>query len=117
LKPINPEAVMALVPCGTRNVLAKSSDLPKRIVECCQRFVNGKPQKFDVNAAVTASAASVSTHSNDSSNEVTARIFLNAAKMGVGAEIIYRSKKIKSRIVSTVSSKCLHMRVTYVMFL
>jgi diacylglycerol kinase family enzyme len=109
--------VMALVPCGTRNVLAKSSDLPKRIVECCQRFVNGKPQKFDVNAAVTASAASVSTHSNDSSNEVTARIFLNAAKMGVGAEIIYRSKKIKSRIVSTVSSKCLHMRVTYVMFL
>jgi diacylglycerol kinase family enzyme len=44
LKPINPEAVIALVPCGTRNVLAKSLDLPKGIVECCQRFVNGKPQ-------------------------------------------------------------------------
>ena len=42
LKPINPGAVMALVPSGTRNVLAKSLDLPEGIVECCQRFVNGK---------------------------------------------------------------------------
>jgi diacylglycerol kinase (ATP) len=109
LKPLNPEAVITLVPCGTRNVLAKSLDLPRGIVECCQRFVNGKPQKIDVTAAVTATAASVSTHSNDHSKEVTARIFLNAAEMGgVGAEIIYRSKKIrdkiKSRIVSTISS-------------
>lgn len=108
LKPINPEAVMALVPSGTRNVLAKSLDLPEGIVECCQRFVNGKPQKIDVIAAVTATAASVSTQSNDHSKEVTARIFLNAAEMGVGAEIIYRSKKIrdkiKSRLASTISS-------------
>jgi diacylglycerol kinase (ATP) len=99
---------MALVPSGTRNVLAKSLDLPEGIVECCQRFVNGKPQKIDVIAAVTATAASVSTQSNDHSKEVTARIFLNAAEMGVGAEIIYRSKKIrdkiKSRLVSTISS-------------
>lgn len=47
LKPINPEAVMALVPCGTRYVLAESLDLLKGIVKCCQRFVDGKPQKFD----------------------------------------------------------------------
>jgi len=82
--------------------------LPEGIVECCQRFVNGKPQKIDVIAAVTATAASVSTYSNDHSKEATARIFLNAAEMGVGAEIIYRSKKIrdniKSRLVSTISS-------------
>jgi diacylglycerol kinase (ATP) len=106
LKPINSEAMMALVPCGTRNVLAKSLGLPEGIVECCKRFVNGKPQKIDVIAAVTATAASEPTHSND--NSKTVRIFLNAAEMGVGAEIIYRSKKIrdkiKSRLVSTVSS-------------
>ena len=57
LNPINPEAVMALVPSGTRNVLAKSLDLPEGIAECCQRFVNGKPQKIDVVAAVTATAS------------------------------------------------------------
>lgn len=89
---------MALVPCGTRNVLAKSSDLPKRIVECCQRFVNGKPQKIDVNAAVTASAASVSTHSNDSSKEVTARIFLNAAEMGLAQKLSIDQRRLGTRL-------------------
>jgi hypothetical protein len=61
---------------------SQSLDLTKGIVECCQWFVNGKPQKIDVTATVTATAASVSTHSNDHSKEVTARIFLNAAEMG-----------------------------------
>ena len=65
-------------------------------------------KKIDVIAAVTATAASASTQSNDQSKEVKARIFLNAAEMGVGAEIIYRSKKIrdkiKRRLVSTISS-------------
>jgi diacylglycerol kinase family enzyme len=55
-------------------------------------------QKIDVITAVTATAASVSTQSNDHSKEVTARIFLNAAEMGVGAEIIYRSKKIRDKL-------------------
>ena len=40
LKPINPEATMGLVPSGSRNVLAKSLDLPDGIFECCRRFVN-----------------------------------------------------------------------------
>ena len=60
--PINPEAMMALVSSGTRNVLAKSLDLPEGIAECCQRFIDGKSQKIDVITTVTATATSVSTH-------------------------------------------------------
>ena len=108
LKPINPEATMGLVPSGSRNVLAKSLDLPDGIVECCQRFVNAKPQKIDVIAAVITTAAEApATASIDHPKEVSARIFLNAAEIGVGAEIIDRSKKIrdkiKSRFISTIS--------------
>jgi diacylglycerol kinase family enzyme len=99
---------MGLVPSGSRNVLAKSLDLPDGIVECCQRFVNAKPQKIDVIAAVITTAAEASaTGSIDHPKEVSARIFINAAEIGVGAEIIDRSKKIrdkiKSRFISTIS--------------
>jgi diacylglycerol kinase (ATP) len=107
LKPINPEAMMGLVPSGSRNVLAKSLDLLDGIVECCQRFVNGKPQKIDVISAVVTTAAARPTAANDYPKEVTTCIFLNAAEMRVGAEIIDRSKKfrdkIKSRFISTIS--------------
>ncbi len=109
LKPINSDAMMGVVPAGSRNVLAKSLDLPDGIVECCQRFVNGKPQKIDViSALVTTPAVPPGTNTNEHPNEVTTRIFLNAAEMGVGAEIIDRSKrirdKVKSRFISTISS-------------
>ena len=104
LKPINPEAMMGLVPAGLRNVLAKSLDLPDGIVECCQRFVNAKPQMIDVISALVTTAPATP---NDHSKGVAARIFLNAAEIGVGAEIIDRSKKIrdkiKSRFISTIS--------------
>jgi diacylglycerol kinase family enzyme len=107
LKPINPEAMIGLIPSGSRNVLAKSLDLPDGIVECCQRFVNGKPQKIDVIAAVITTAEAPATAASDLPKEVTTRVFLNAAEMGVGAEIIDRSKKIrdkiKSRFISTIS--------------
>jgi diacylglycerol kinase (ATP) len=107
LKPINPEAMIGLIPSGSRNVLAKSLDLPDGIVECCQRFVNGKPQKIDVIAAVITTAEAPATAANDLPKKVTTCIFLNAAEMGVGAEIIDRSKKIrdkiKSRFISTIS--------------
>jgi diacylglycerol kinase family enzyme len=110
LKPINPDAIMGVVPAGSRNVLAKSLDLPEGIVECCKRFVNGKPNKIDVISASATSPTQTDTNTNTNrqSKEVTTRIFLNAAEIGVGAEIIDRSKKIrdkvKSRFVSTISS-------------
>ncbi len=100
LKQINPDAVLGLVPCGTRNVLAKSLELPEGIIPCCQNFVGGLPVKMDV-IAVSA------TDPKDGSR-LPPRVFLNAAEMGVGAEIIDRSKKVrskvKSRLVSTVAA-------------
>jgi diacylglycerol kinase (ATP) len=99
LKPINPDAIMAIVPCGTRNVLAKSLSLPTEVVECCKTFSLGEPKKIDViYATVTNQQDYPST---------TSRILLNAAEMGVAAEIIDRSKKVRevvnSRIVSTIT--------------
>ena len=109
LEPVNPEAFMAVVPCGTRNVLARSLDLPSQLEDCCQRFVNGNPVKIDViSTAVTRYSEKDEIDSNIVRELDSPRIFLNAAEIGVGAEIIDRSKKIrdtvKSRILSTITS-------------
>jgi diacylglycerol kinase (ATP) len=100
LKPLNPDAIMGVVPAGTRNVLAKSLGLPEGIVECSKNFVAGKPKKID---AIYATATSQGDPSS-----TTSRICLNAAEMGVAGEIIERSKKVRevvnSRIVSTIAS-------------
>ena len=100
LRPINPDAIMGVVPAGTRNVLAKSLGLPEGIANCCKTFQLGKPKKMDV---IYATVTSPEDHSS-----TTSRIFLNAAEMGVAAEIIERSKKVRevvnSRIVSTITS-------------
>jgi diacylglycerol kinase (ATP) len=99
-EPINPDAIMAVFPCGTRNVLAKSLGLPDGVIECCRSFSTGKARKIDVISATV-------TNANDRSTRNT-RIFLNAAEIGLGAEIIDRSKTIRkvvnSRIVATITS-------------
>ena len=99
LKPINSDVVMAVFPCGTRNVLVKSLDLPADFGECCQNFEACKLQKIDV---ISARATNVGNHSKAAS-----RIFLNAAEIGIGAEIIDRSKKVRnvvnSRFISTLT--------------
>ena len=109
LRPINPRALMGIIPSGSRNILAKSLDLPVEITECCQRFMDAKPQKIDVVVGAMTEAVTegqkkeLSNHPN-----ITARAYLNAAEIGVGAEIIDRSKRIRdrirSRVVSTISS-------------
>jgi len=100
LKPINPDAIMGVVPAGTRNVLAKSLGLPEGITNCCTAFHLGKSKKLDV---IYATVTSPEDHSS-----VTSRICLNAAEMGIAGEIIERSKKVRevvnSRIVSTITS-------------
>jgi YegS/Rv2252/BmrU family lipid kinase len=97
LKTINPDAVMAVVPCGTRNVLAKSLGLPEGVVECCSVFSSGAPKKIDVIVADVT----------NEDNSTARRILLNAAEIGLGAEIIDRSKKVRkavnSRLLSTVA--------------
>src|ERR687895_1321716 len=92
LKPINPDAIMGVVPAGTRNVLAKSLGLPEGVAECCKTFQLGKPKKMDV---IYATVTSQEDHSS-----TTSRIFLNAAEMGVAAEIIERSKKVRQVVNS-----------------
>ena len=76
-------------------------NLPAGLEQGCQGFVDGKLQKIDVIGAIV-------TDPNDHLKKVPMRIFLNAAEIGVAAEIIDRSKKIrdkvKSRFISTVSS-------------
>ena len=111
LKQINPDAVFGIIPSGTRNVLAKSLDLPTGDFECCKHYGTSKVQKkIDVISATVTNFPDDDNYSkkNPHSKLAPTRIFLNAAEIGVGAEIIDRSKKIrdkvKSRIVSTVSS-------------
>ena len=99
LKPINSDIVMAVFPCGTRNVLVKSLDLPEEFAECCQNFEAYKLQKIDL---ISARATNVGNHSKAAS-----RIFLNAAEIGIGAEIIDKAKKVRnvvnSRFISTLT--------------
>jgi diacylglycerol kinase (ATP) len=99
-KEINPDAVLGIVPSGTRNVLAKSLGLPEGILECCKVFSSGEPRKLDVIQVTT-------TNQEDHSSTVNG-ILLNAAEMGLAAEIIDRSKKVRqvvnNRMVSTITS-------------
>jgi YegS/Rv2252/BmrU family lipid kinase len=100
LLPINSEAIFGIIPSGTRNVLAKSLNLPEGIDECCHNYLRGSTQKIDV---LTATATNPTTHA-----KVLTRAFLNAAEIGFGAEVIDRSKKVRSkvknRMVSTITS-------------
>lgn len=100
VKAINSEAIMGVLPSGTRNVLVKSLDMPDGIEECCQTFACGKQKKIDVISVVATDP--------ETRLSLPVRIFLNAAEVGIAAEIIDKSKKIRnkinSRLISTVSS-------------
>ena len=100
---INPDAVFGLLPSGTRNVFSRSLDMPQDIIASCNNLVKGNPKKIDVLTATVTSSEPFAK-----SSEFVTRVFLNAAEIGVGAEIIDRSKKIrtkiKSRLLSTVAS-------------
>ena len=98
-KPINSAAVMAVFPCGTRNVLVKSLDLPADFAECCQNFETYKLQKVDV---ISVKATNIENHS-----KTAMRIYLNAAEIGIGAEVIDKARKVRNvvnnRLISTVT--------------
>jgi diacylglycerol kinase (ATP) len=100
---INPDAGFGLLPSGTRNVLARSLGMPQDIIANCDNLVKGNPKMIDV---LTARVTSSEPYTRNS--KIVTRVFLNAAEIGVGAEIIDRSKKIrtkiKSRLLSTVAS-------------
>ncbi|MDP8906922.1 MAG: hypothetical protein M3M88_05325 [Thermoproteota archaeon] len=100
LKPINPEAIMTVLPGGTRNVLIQSLDLPNDFRECCTALANCKTfKKIDVIAALV-------TESEKPYKNVM-RVFLNAAEIGIGAEVISKAKDIRNivnnRLLSTIA--------------
>jgi diacylglycerol kinase (ATP) len=100
LNPINPKGLMWVVPSGTRNVFGRSLGLQHQGNESLMRLRHMKRRKIDVIEATVSDRDDPSVTHN--------RIVLNAAEIGVGAEIIDRSKKvrgkIKSRLVSTMAS-------------
>jgi diacylglycerol kinase family enzyme len=100
LKAVNPKGIMYVIPSGSRNVLARSLELKHKGVGALMRVRHMKRRKIDVIAAVVTDKDNPSLTHN--------RIVMNAAEIGVGAEIIDRSKKvrgkIKNRFVSTMAS-------------
>ena len=100
LKPINSKSMMTIMPCGTRNVLIQSLSLPNDFKECCSILCNCKTsKKIDVIAALVTDPKNPS--------KFIKRVFLNAAEIGIGAEIISKAKdirkKVNSRILSTIA--------------
>jgi diacylglycerol kinase (ATP) len=100
LKPINPNAIMYVIPSGTRNVLARSLGLKHQGAQSLMRIRHMNRRKIDVIAALITD--------KDNPTLTHKRIVVNAAEIGIGAEIIDRSKrvrgKIKNRFVSTMTS-------------
>lgn len=100
LKPINPNGVLYIVPSGSRNVLARSFGVKHKGVQALKRIKQMDRRRMDAILAVITD--------KDSPSLTHKRIILNAAEIGVGAEIIDRSKrvrkKIKNRFVSTIAS-------------
>jgi diacylglycerol kinase (ATP) len=101
VEPINPNAIMTILPGGTRNVLIRSLGLSPDFEECCKKLsTSDNIQSIDVIATIVTSR-------NEEVSKTQFRIFLNAAEMGLGAEIIDKSKlirnQISSRLLSTVT--------------
>lgn len=99
LEQSSPNGVLWIVPSGTRNVLAASLGLRHQGIESFKHMREMKRRKIDV--------IGVTVTDKDNPAITRNRIVLNAAEMGLGAEIIDRSKrvrgKVKSRLLSTMA--------------
>jgi len=93
------EAILTVLPGGTRNILVKSLGLPSEIEECCKTVTSTDNfKKIDVITAV------IHDRNDDKDKDYVSRIILNAAEIGVSAEIINRSKMVRDRISSRLLS-------------
>ena len=96
---VNPEAILTVLPGGTRNILVKSLGLPSEIEECCKAVTSTDNfKKIDVITAIAYN------RNNDKEEDYVSRIILNAAEIGDSAEIINRSKMVRDRISSRLLS-------------
>jgi len=101
---INPEAILTVLPGGTRNILVKSLGLPSEFEECCKAVSStNNYKKIDVIAAIVHNRND-DNNAEQEKEQYTSRIILNAAEIGVGAEIINRSKMVRDRISSRLLS-------------
>ena len=97
LNKINPEATLIILPGGTRNVLVKSLNLPLDFEECCKTVTSSNDtKKIDIIGTITKNV--------DSNSNYICRTFLNAAEIGLGAEIIDKSKAVREKIGSRLLS-------------
>ncbi len=98
VEPINPDAVLMILPGGTRNVLVKSLGLPPDFEECCKVLSGSNNiKKIDIIAALVMA-------STEQYPKSEFRLFLNAAEIGLGAEIIDKSKLVRDQIGSRILS-------------
>jgi diacylglycerol kinase family enzyme len=99
LTPANPKAACWIIPSGSRNVLAASLGIKHQGIEAFKNMSQMKKSKIDVIVAFVTD--------KDNPSRIHNRVVLNAAELGMGAEIIDRSKrvrgKIKSRLLSTMA--------------
>lgn len=101
LQQINSDATMTILPGGTRNVLVRSLGLCPDFIECCKHLSGSvETRKIDV-------IGSIVKQDDQKESKNVFRLFLNAAEIGLGAEIIERGKivreQVSSRIISTVT--------------
>jgi diacylglycerol kinase family enzyme len=99
LDQINPKGVFWIIPSGSRNVFAASLGIVNQGIESFKHMQKMKKRRIDVIGVTVTDKANPAI--------IRKRIVLNAAEIGVGAEIIDRSKrvreKVKSRLMSTMA--------------
>jgi YegS/Rv2252/BmrU family lipid kinase len=79
-RPVNPEAVLAILPHGTGSDLARSLRLPRKLEAALPHLVNGRVIRMDV-ARITCR--------RPEGGEVMCH-FLNTSRIGMGGEVVYQ---------------------------
>ena len=98
LEQVNPNGVFWIVPSGSRNVLAASLGIVHQGIESFKHMREMKRRKTDV--------IGVTVTDKDNPSITRHRSVLNAAEIGVGAEIIDRSKKNERQNKKPVTLYC-----------
>jgi diacylglycerol kinase family enzyme len=87
---VNAKSALWIIPSGSRNVFASSLGIMHQDTNAFRRISQMKKRKIDVIGVTIAD--------RNNPTITRSRIVLNAAEMGVGAEIISRSKKVRGKI-------------------
>ncbi|WP_458743864.1 diacylglycerol/lipid kinase family protein [Candidatus Nitrosocosmicus sp. T] len=100
---VNSEAILTVLPGGTRNILVKSLGLPSDFEECCKVVTSTDSyKKIDIITAIVRNRKD--DKEEEEKGDYVSRVILNAAEIGIGAEVINRSKMVRDRISSRLLS-------------